>query len=217
MVTIGSRAIAAIGLAGGEYHGARWWWRLPVGRRRRVLEPRAVWVFAGHAFVFGVRRVDERTRTHRQRRHFVGVEGPHQARRDQHHQLGLLGAHRAALEQVADDRQAAQDRNRLPVGLREVVEQAGNREGLSVAQLHVGFRTPGVERRNPEAREHDAVGEIQRAHFRPELQADDVAGDRGREAETNAELLEENRQLAQPGHHGIGFSPPARKLASWPL
>ena len=46
---------------------------------------------------------------------------------------------RLALEQLADDRQLAQDRNRRVVGLRGVVDQAGDGERLAVAQLDFGF------------------------------------------------------------------------------
>ena len=44
-----------------------------------------------------------------------------------------------ALEQVADDRKLAENRNRGRVVLPEVVEQTGDRERLAVAQLHVGL------------------------------------------------------------------------------
>ena len=59
----------------------------------------------------------EPLRRDRQRRHLVGVERPHELRRDEHHQLGLFLSVGLALEQVADDRDAAQDRDlrcRLP-------------------------------------------------------------------------------------------------------
>ena len=86
-----------------------------------------------------------------QRRHFVRIERPDEPRRDQHHQLGLLGAIGLALEQRADDRQLAENRNRRRVVLRDVVEQAGNRERLAVAQLDVGFGAARRQRGNAEA------------------------------------------------------------------
>ena len=50
------------------------------------------------------------------------------------------------------------------------------------------------------------------------LQANQVAGDRRREVQPDAELLELDRHLADaPCTIGTGNSPPARKLASWPL
>ena len=137
--------------------------------------------------------LDEGADAGRQRRHLIGVQRPHQPRRDQHHQLRLLGPIRLALEQRADDRQLAENRNRRGVILRDVVEQPGNRERLPVAQLHVGLGASGRQRRNPEARERDAVGEIERADLRPDLQPDHVPGNRRREVQPDAELLEDDR------------------------
>ena len=99
------------------------------------------------------RFLEERLGVGRQRRHFVGIERPHQPRRDQHHQLGLLGALGLALEQWPDDRQLAENRNRDLVVLRDVVEQPGDRERLAVAQLDVGFGAARRQRRNPETAE----------------------------------------------------------------
>ena len=47
--------------------------------------------------------------------------------------------------------QLAQDRNRRRVVLADVVEQAGNRERLAVAQLDVGLGAPRRQRRDAEA------------------------------------------------------------------
>ena len=89
------------------------------------------------------------------------------------------------------------------VGLRDVVDQAGDRERLPVAQLDFGFGATGLQRRNPESLERDAVVEVERAHFGPDLQADQVAGDRRREVEADAELLELNRDAVRaPGDDG---------------
>ena len=131
----------------------------------------------------------ESARPRRQRRHFVRIERLHEPRRDQHHQLGALGAVRLALEQVADDRQLAQDGDLGAVFLRQVVEQPGDHERLAVAQLDVGFRAPDGERGNAETRQGDAVAEVERAHLGLHLQADHVAGNRRLEREANPELL----------------------------
>ena len=53
------------------------------------------------------------------------------------------------------------------VVLGGVVEQAGNRERLTVAQLDVGFSAACRERRDAEPGERDPVGEVERAHLRP--------------------------------------------------
>ena len=93
------------------------------------------------------------------------------------------------LKRVADDRQAAQDRDFRGGLLRQVVEQPGNHERLAVAQFDIGFGAPSGERGNSKPRERDAVAEIERAHLGPHLQADDVARDRRREGQPNPELL----------------------------
>src|SRR5258707_479876 len=77
--------------------------------------------------------VDEQIRIGRQRRHLVRLERADQARRDEHHQLGLLSALRVALEQRPDDRQAAENRNRGGIVLRQVAHQPGDCERLPVA------------------------------------------------------------------------------------
>ena len=142
-------AVAVSSSASGAAAASCRFWR----HRRGVDEPfarlrdRVAVIFP--QLLFG--RREERPGSRRQRRDFVRVERSHQARRDEDHQLGLFRPGALALEQVADDRQPAQNRNRLPVGLRQVVEQAGDGERLPVAQLDVGFGPPGDERGNAEA------------------------------------------------------------------
>ena len=53
------------------------------------------------------------------------------------------------------------------------------------------------QRRNPEALERDAVGEVERADFGPDLEADHVAGDGRREVQPDAELLEHDGDRAR--------------------
>src|SRR5437868_5216344 len=57
-------------------------------RRRTVDRTGAFEVAAGAALVVAT---DERLEARRQRRHFVRIQSPHEARRDEHHQLRLLG------------------------------------------------------------------------------------------------------------------------------
>ena len=83
------------------------------------------------------------------------------------------------------------------VHLRRVVDQPGDRERLTVAQLDFGFGATGLQRRNAEPLERDAVVEIELAHFGADLQPDQIAGNRRREVETDAELLELDRDLTQ--------------------
>src|SRR5205807_5075672 len=72
------------------------------------------------------RRWKESSRPRRQRRHFVRIQRLHEPRRDQYHQLRALGVLGFTLEEVPEDRQAAEQRNRGAVLLCQVVEQAGD-------------------------------------------------------------------------------------------
>ena len=80
--------------------------------------------------------------------------------------------------------------------LRQVVEQASNRERLAIAQLDVGFCAPRRECRHTEALQRNPVGEVERADLGRHLQPDDVAGDGRRERELDAELLVHHRHGA---------------------
>src|SRR5262249_1702660 len=71
--------------------------------------------------------------------------------------------------------------------------ETGNRERLTIAQLELGLRAAGRERRDPEAVQNDRVSEVERADFRPHLQMNAVADDRRREVQADAELLEHDR------------------------
>src|SRR5262249_23194641 len=78
------------------------------------------------------------------------------------------------------------------IQLSLVVDQARDREGLAVAQLHFGFGTPRGERRDPEPLQQDAVVEVEGAHFGTDVQTNEVASDSRIEIQTNAEFLEED-------------------------
>src|SRR6476469_1706013 len=57
-------------------------------------------------------RRQEPTRHRRQRRHFVGIQWTNQARRHEYQQFRLLFPLRLALEQIPDNRNLAENRNR---------------------------------------------------------------------------------------------------------
>src|SRR5262245_61279562 len=122
--------------------------------------------------------LDERADAGWQWRHFIRIQSADEARRDEHHQFRLLCALGLALEKRAEDWDLAQNRNRRRIGLADVVEQAGDRERLSVSQLNVSLGAACRERRDPEAFERDAIGEVEGADLRTYLQADEVAGNR---------------------------------------
>ena len=86
------------------------------------------------------------------------------------------------------------DAGHLPQLLgRGVVEQTGDRKRLPVQQFDLGLGAARAQGRNAEALQHDRVGEIKRADFRSHLETDAIAsGHRRREAQTDAELLEDH-------------------------
>src|SRR5207342_1868123 len=57
----------------------------------------------------------------------------------------------------------------------------------------IRLRAPRRERRDPESLERDAVGEVERADLRPDLQSNQIARNRRREVQPDAELLEDDR------------------------
>jgi hypothetical protein len=134
-------------------------------------------------------RRQEATGHRRQRRDFVRVQRTNQARRDQLQQLGLFLALRLALEQVADDRDADQPRNRIVRVLRAVVQQPRDSERLAIAQFDVGFGLARDERGHAEPGHRHAVGEVEGADLRLDLQPNHVARNRRRELQPDAEFL----------------------------
>ena len=75
-----------------------------------------------------------------------------------------------------------------------VVHQPGDRERLAVLQLDFRLGAAGRQRRHAEARDADAVGEVERADFRLDLEVDQVVAEHGRrEREADAEFLELDR------------------------
>ena len=58
-------------------------------------------------------------------------------------------------------------------------------------QLDLGLGAARAQRRNAEALERDAVGEVERADLGPDLQVHAVAVDDRREVQADAEFLED--------------------------
>src|SRR5262249_26476214 len=80
-------------------------------------------------------------------------------------------------------------RNRLAIRLRQVVQEAGDGKRLSIAQFDIRLGTTRRQCRDAEAAQDDAVAEVERAHFGPHLDPDDVSGDGRPEGQADAELL----------------------------
>ena len=87
-------------------------------RRRRVNRPATA--FESVADV--ITRRQEASRQRRQRRHFIGIEWSDQARRISTSSSVRSCRSAFALEQMADDRDLAEQRNRRLVSLRDVVD-----------------------------------------------------------------------------------------------
>ena len=155
----------------------------------------------------------------RQRRHFVGIQRPHEPRRDEHHQLGLLRAVGLALEQVPDDRQLAEKRNRRRVVLRQVVEQPGDRERLAVAQLDVGFGPARGQRREsgipPSVMPLAKSSVLTSGRTFSRIMSPAIVGVKFSRMPNSLNIIV--TALVGPEPPESGISPPARKLASWPL
>ena len=79
-------------------------------------------------------------------------------------------------------------------GLRlAIVQQAADGKALPFPQLDLGLHLRTSMPGNSKSGDVDAVGEVQRAHFRRYLQADGVPRrDRRDKVQANAELLELN-------------------------
>src|SRR5262249_43546511 len=98
-----------------------------------------------------------------------------------------------AFEKRTDDGQFAHDRNRICVVFGYVVQQSGNRERLTVAQLDAGLSAPCGQRRNSETGERDAIRKVECAHLRPNLELDGIARNGWEEIEPDTEFSEHDR------------------------
>ena len=124
------------------------------------------------------------------------------------------------LEQVSDDRDLAQEsesRRRRPARCCRAVRRSRTtgRRAARRRFRRAASSAPGM--RKPPSVTPFAKSSVLTSGRT--LQADHVAGDRRREVQPDAELLELRSSPAPvlPWTTGTGNSPPARKLASWPL
>src|SRR5579864_4989863 len=111
-------------------------------------------------------------------------------RRDHDHELGPILLRGLALEEQPENRDVANARDLRERLVHLVADQPGDREGLVVLQLQLGFGAARRERRNLEAIQQDGVAEVERADFRPDLEVHAVAVDDRREVQADAEFLE---------------------------
>src|SRR4029453_15470932 len=71
-----------------------------------------------------------------------------------------------------------------------------DREGLTIPQLDVRLGIARRQRGNPEPGQRDAVVEVERAHFRPDVQTNNVTGDGRLDFKPDPKPLENNGPLA---------------------
>ena len=94
-----------------------------------------------------------------------------------------------------------------------VVQKPRNRERLAVAQLDVGLGIALGERRNPETGERHAVVEVERADFRPHMQADVSPAIVGVKFRRTPNSLYEHGHVADVARHDRHGKLPARQEA----
>ena len=102
------------------------------------------------------------------------------------------------------------------VGLRRVVDEAGDGKRLAVAQLDFRFGSAHGERGDAETLEQDAVVEVERADLRPYAQLDQIARNRRREVQAHAkfpELDSDGANAAREGHRKFAAGKEAGFLA----
>src|SRR2546423_6270866 len=102
----------------------------------------------------------------------VAIDRFDELRRDDEHQLGLLLLERLRVEERAEHRDVADEGNLRERARLPIVEEAGERERLPVAQLDARLRAPGLQSRNQEAVALDAVGVVTRRDFRVQFEPD---------------------------------------------
>src|SRR3990172_9183120 len=130
----------------------------------------------------------------RKRRDLLLVERPDDLRRHHHHQFGFRVGVARVPEENAENRDVPEQRDLgyLPRDL--VVDEPGQDKGLPVRQLQPRLGLPGSQRGELEARDCDAIREVQLADLLRNLHVDiAVADDPRLEREADPELLVAHR------------------------
>src|SRR5580658_2580477 len=139
-------------------------------------------------------RIEESARELQTRQWRTGRNRRHYSRCNQHQELCFCPVLRLALEEVPQQRNAAQY-GHLVVDVGDaIIYEPRDREALPVAQLHVGIHAARGNRGNEETGNRDGVGVVECADFRPDFEMNGaVVGEIRRKFEADAELLELNR------------------------
>ena len=107
--------------------------------------------------------------------------GPHQLRRHQHQQFRIVRSSPALWNSLPNSGMSPKPGTLLNGLGGSVVQQTRDHEALPALQFDFGLHAPRCQRRNVEALEHQAVGEIERADLRGDLQPDGAARRHSRE------------------------------------
>lgn len=102
------------------------------------------------------------------RERLSGGDGGNDLRRYENDELGVVLLSLYGLEELAQDRDVAEERDFLEGPGLCIVEQAADDEALSVLKLDLGVDGADVDGRDVEAGYLDRVREIQRADLRRE-------------------------------------------------
>src|SRR5262245_6784943 len=93
------------------------------------------------------------------------------------------------LENRLIDGDSAEIRDVGLVFVPDVVEEASDRERLAVSQLNLRLSVPSGQRRYANPTRRDAIGEVQRADLRTNVESNDVSRDRRLELQPHAIFL----------------------------
>src|SRR5580700_9652979 len=109
----------------------------------------------------------------------------------EHHEFGIALLDALTLEKITQDRNVAQARNFVPNVGDTIIDQTGDHEALSVAQLELGLSLARAQSRDSEARNSQSVGKIESADFGGDDEVNIAVGhDHRGELEPDAKLLE---------------------------
>src|SRR5271165_4237611 len=121
--------------------------------------------------------------------------------RAENHQFRIALLRALAFEKITQDRNVAQARNLIPDVGDTIVNQAGDHEALSIAQLELGLSLASAQGRDGETRNRKRVGKIQRADLGSNREMNiAVRHDHRGEVELHAKLFERD------GHGGETLS-----------
>src|SRR5689334_9659203 len=130
-------------------------------------------------------------------------------RGDDHQQFALLTVDGVVAEERAQNRDIAQPRKFVHLGIVAGADQAADDEAFAVGQGDAGVGTAYGQRRNYRAGDAHGVGEVQFTDFRRHLQGDTVFLDDGwRQSQADTELLVLDGDViaARTGHRNRYFT-----------